>query len=80
MEVTAERLNRLLNTYSSGYMPEWGERAIIIRGSEADVICWDTGNSWCDIMHVIPRNKPDGWLPWFFAQIIEDDGSETDDT
>ncbi len=79
MEVTEQRLDQLINTSSSEFIPEWGERAIIIRGSEADVICWDMGNSWCDILHVVPKNKPDGWLPWFFSQIIEDDGFESDD-
>jgi hypothetical protein len=79
MEATEQRLDQLIHTSSTAFIPEWGERAIIIRGSDADVICWDFGNSWLDILHVVPKNKPATWLPWFFSQIIEDDGFESED-
>ncbi len=75
-----ERLAQLIKAPAWDFIPEWGERAIIFRGSEADVICWAMENGYSDILHVVPKDKPEGWLPWFFAQIIEDDGSEIDDT
>ncbi len=79
MQVTEQKLDQLINMRSCKRIPKWGERAFIARGSEADVIYWDAGNSWCDILHVVPKNKPNAWLPWFFSQIMEDDGLESDD-
>jgi len=34
----------------------FGERAWIAEGKEIDAIYWDTGNGWCDILLVIPKN------------------------
>jgi hypothetical protein len=72
MEITVEALNKLIrcNEYHER-IPDWGERAWIARGEDADVIYWDTGNSWCDILHVIPKVKDaDQWLKWFFQKVI----------
>ncbi len=59
-------------------VPEWGERAWIARGEDADVIYWDTGNSWCDILHVIPKvDNSDQWLKWFFQEVTTfDEGDD----
>lgn len=37
------------------HVPEFGERAYKARGKDVDVIYWDTGNTWCDILAVIPK-------------------------
>ncbi len=79
MEVTEQRLDQLIHIQSCKFIPEMGERAVFVRGSDANVIYWDKGNSWCDILHVVPTNKPNAWLPWFFSQIMEDDGFESED-
>lgn len=34
---------------------QFGERAWIARGKEIDVVYWDTGNGWCDIIQLIPK-------------------------
>ena len=35
--------------------PQFGERSWIAEGKEIDVVYWDTGNGWCNIMQVIPK-------------------------
>lgn len=35
--------------------PEYGERAWIAKGKYYDVIYWDNGNGWCNILGVIPK-------------------------
>ncbi len=37
------------------HVPEYGERAWIAEGETVNVIYWDTGNTWCDIMDVVPK-------------------------
>ncbi len=39
------------------YVPQYGNRAWLIQGKELDVIYWDTGNGWCYIIDIIPKNK-----------------------
>ncbi len=55
-----------------------GERAWIARGKDAVVIYWDMGNSWCDVICVIPKvENPERWLKKFFQKAItlgEDEG------
>lgn len=36
-------------------VPQFGERAWVAEGKEFDVVYWDTGNGWCDILVVIPK-------------------------
>jgi len=38
-----------------GRASEYGERAWRASGINVDVVYWDGGNGWCDIMAVIPR-------------------------
>jgi len=80
MEITTEILNELIKCckYHEAY-PDWGERAYIARGENADVIYWDIGNSWCDILHVIPKvENPEQWLMEFFqkAMVLSEDDDE----
>jgi hypothetical protein len=35
----------------------YGERAWRASGINADVVYWDGGNGWCDIMAVIPKKR-----------------------
>ncbi|MFN4133435.1 MAG: hypothetical protein ACK4GQ_03600 [Candidatus Hadarchaeales archaeon] len=37
------------------YAPEYGWRAWKTSGKSVDVVYWDMGNGWCEIMDVIPR-------------------------
>jgi len=72
MEILAERLDELIKCDSYHEpVPEWGERAWIARGKLADVIYWDIGNSWCDIMHVFAKREEgrETWLRNFFKQV-----------
>ena len=39
--------------------PKFGDRAWRVKGKKADIIYWDTGNCWCAIMQVIPKEKRD---------------------
>lgn len=36
--------------------PEYGERAWMAKGRKVDIVYWDTGNGWCDILDIIPQN------------------------
>lgn len=71
MEILAEKLSELIecDCYHKP-APEWGERTWIARGKYADVIYWDTGNSWCDIMHVFIKKGGKIWLKKFFNEVI----------
>lgn len=35
--------------------PQYGERAWIAEGKKVNVVYWDTGNGWCDILLAIPK-------------------------
>ncbi|HEY49452.1 MAG TPA: hypothetical protein G4O13_05340 [Dehalococcoidia bacterium] len=35
--------------------PQFGERAWIAEGEEFEVVYWDAGNGWCDILCVLPK-------------------------
>lgn len=70
MEILAEKLSELIECV--GYhdsAPKWGERAWIARGEYANVVYWDTGNSWCDIMHVFVKKGGKAWLKKFFKEV-----------
>ncbi len=34
---------------------KFGERAWIAEGKEFDVVYWDMGNGWCDILSILPK-------------------------
>lgn len=63
-------LNRIAEAH--GYherAPEYGERAWRVRGRFADIVYWDVGNGWCDIIDVIPHEGCENWLRQFFAAV-----------
>ncbi len=78
MEIQADNLSELIgcDAYHE-HAADWGERAWIATGNYADVVYWDTGNSWCDIIHVFVKKGGKAWLKEFFKQVmaysIEDD-------
>jgi hypothetical protein len=51
--------------------PEYGERAWRIRGKYADIVYWDLGNTWCDIINVFPKSGHERWVQWFLDRIWE---------
>lgn len=71
MEITEAALNKLIRCHGfHEQFLDWGERVWIARGEDADVIYWDVGNSWCDVLYVIPKVKaPEQWLKWFFQKL-----------
>jgi len=81
MEVTADRLNELIKCHSyHERASEWGERAWIAHGECADVVYWDTSNSWCDIVHVQVKRDDRDWLKGFYEEILRQSdtvGAET---
>ncbi len=73
-QVLDDTLNRLAEAQSyHEHVPGLGERAWRVRGRFADIIYWDIGNGWCDIIKVIPRKGYEGWLQQFFEQIEASD-------
>ncbi len=77
MEITIERLDEIIkNSASHKRALDWGERAFIANVALADVIYWDTGNSWCDVLHVVPKEQGDKWRLWFFAELRRYDQME----
>lgn len=57
MEVESDILSVVIGC--KGYherASEYGERAWRANGINVDVVYWDGGNGWCDIMDVIPKN------------------------
>jgi hypothetical protein len=57
--------------------PEYGARAWRARGKYADIIFWDLGNLWCDIIKVTPKKGHEEWLQWFFDRVWETTDEET---
>lgn len=56
MEVEDDILSEVIRC--EGYhkrVPQFGERAWIAKGKEIEVVYWDTGNGWCDILLVVPQ-------------------------
>jgi hypothetical protein len=56
MEVESDILSMVIRC--KGYherASEYGERAWRANGINMDVVYWDGGNGWCDIMAVIPK-------------------------
>ncbi len=48
---------------------EFGERAWRVKGRFADIIYWDMGNSWCDIIKVIPKKGHEDWVQKLYDQV-----------
>ena len=58
MEVESEILSDVIeckSLHERAY--EYGARAWKAKGRNIDIVYWDTGNSWCAIMDIIPKNK-----------------------
>jgi hypothetical protein len=57
IEVESEILSEAIecNTYHKP-RPEYGYRAWIAIGKKVDVVYWDTGNGWCAILDVVPKD------------------------
>jgi glycine betaine/choline ABC-type transport system substrate-binding protein len=56
MEVESDILNGIIEckTYHK-HQPQFGERAWLAEGKEVNILYWDTGNTWCKILDVIPK-------------------------
>lgn len=73
-EVLDKTLNKILETEDyHQHAPEWGERAWRVKGKFADVIYWDVGNGWCEIIKVIPKEGQEDWIQQFFEKIEASD-------
>jgi|GEM_PF-3578426 len=73
-QVLDDTLNRIAE--AQGYpeqAPEFGERAWRVKGRCGDIIYWDIGNGWCDIMRIIPKKEHEGWLQQVFDMIESSD-------
>ncbi len=56
VEVESEILSAVIGCNGlHKHVPEYGWRAWKASGKSVDVVYWDTGNGWCEIMNVIPR-------------------------
>lgn len=55
------------------HVPQFGERAYIAEGKEVDVVMWDKGNNWCDILLVIPKGckECEGKLQKYYRRLEE---------
>jgi len=72
MEVTADRLNEVIRCV--GYhesVPQYGNRAWLARGIHLDVTYWDEGNSWCEIVQVVPKKGQEGEVIRFLREVQE---------
>lgn len=57
MEVETDILDSVINSKRfHRHVPEYGSRAWLAEGEKVNVIYWDTGNGWCVILDVIPKN------------------------
>lgn len=75
-EILANTLNRIAEAQDYHEpAPEYGERAWRVRGRFLDVIYWDMGNGWCDVIKVLPREGHEDVLLDFFDKV-----EATDDT
>mgnify|MGYP001114176342 CR=1 FL=1 len=56
IEVESEILSEVIGCkLYHRHAPKYGERAWIAKGKNLDVAYWDTGNTWCAIIDVIPK-------------------------
>lgn len=73
-EVLDKTLDRIAE--ARGYherAPEHGARAWRVRGKFADIVYWDMGNGWCDIIRVIPKRGHEEWLQKFYDEVEASD-------
>ncbi|MGQ9706189.1 MAG: hypothetical protein ACUVWP_04195 [bacterium] len=58
MEIESNILNKVIGCDSyHKHVCNYGERAYIAVGKLVDVIYWDTGNTWCCILDIIPKTN-----------------------
>ncbi len=58
IEVESDILSEVIECKSYHQpVPEYGERAWVAKGKSVDVVYWDTGNTWCTILDVIPKTR-----------------------
>lgn len=56
VEVESEILSAVIGSKGlHKHAPEYGWRAWKACGRSVDVVYWDTGNGWCEIMDIIPH-------------------------
>ena len=58
MQVETEILNTVIGC-EDYHQPacEYGSRAWKAKGKDIDIIYWDVGNGWCEIIAVIPHGR-----------------------
>lgn len=69
-QVLADKLSRIAGT--EGYherATEFGQRAWLAKGKFGDIIYWDTGNGWCDIIKIVPRRGNEEWVQEVFDRV-----------
>jgi len=70
IEVESEILDEAIdcNDYHK-YAPKYGHRAWIAIGEEINVVYWDSGNGWCLILDVIPKDKKQETVIRFYKKL-----------
>ena len=69
-EVPAEAISWAAE--SEGYherAEDYGERAWRVKGQNLDVIYWDTGNGWSEIMEIIPKSEIRDYVQEFWNKV-----------
>lgn len=75
MELTTERLDTIIECAAyHERAPEFGTRAWVAQGKYLDVTYWDEGNSWCEIVQVVPKKGYESEVIRFFAEVQEHPG------
>lgn len=69
MELTDDRLNEIIGCVKYHQRaPQYGARAWVAEGLHVDVVYWDAGNGWCDIMQVITKREEEENAISFFKE------------
>jgi len=71
-----DTLNRIIeNSDYHQHAPEFGIRAWKAKSKMADIIFWDEGNGWCNIIKIIPsedsKKYPQMFINWLQIFIYE---------
>ncbi len=70
MEVRAVKLNEIIRCAKYHQRaPQYGNRAWMARGKYLDVIYFDEGNGWCEIVEVIPKRGYEGDVRRFLKEL-----------
>jgi len=78
MELTDGRLNKVIGcrTYHQR-VPQYGDRAWAASGPHLDVVYWDVGNGWCQVLRVVSKRQSESDVEGFLEKIRENDGGQT---